>query len=69
MMYIMGTSLCTPQTSIREFIGWELHAGGFAGNFGQDNTIALVVDWSFWPCHNYFSMFHLSIRSGYKIEH
>lgn len=39
-----GTHLCIPHTSVRDFIVWEMHAGGMAGHFGRDKTIALVED-------------------------
>ena len=39
-----GTRLCIPHTSVRDFLILELHAGGIAGHFGRDKTIALVED-------------------------
>lgn len=41
--------LCIPNTSLREFLVWELHAGGLAGHFGQAKTIAAVENNFFWP--------------------
>lgn len=41
---LMGPHLCVPQLSLRDFLIWELHAGGAAGHFGRDKTIALVED-------------------------
>ena len=39
-----GTCLCMPNTSLREQVVWELHAGGAAGHFGCEKTIAMVED-------------------------
>ncbi|VVA38897.1 PREDICTED: reverse mRNAase, partial [Prunus dulcis] len=44
-----GTQLCIPRTSLRDFLVWELHAGGLAGHFGKDKTITLVADRFYWP--------------------
>ena len=38
------TKLCIPWTSFRDLLIWEMHAGGLAGHFGRDKTIALVED-------------------------
>jgi len=44
-----GTKLCLPDSSMREFVVSELHAGGLAGHFGRDKTISLVEDRFHWP--------------------
>ena len=44
-----GTKLCVPRTSRRDFLIWELHAGGLAGHFGVHKTTRLVEDQFFWP--------------------
>ena len=43
------TKLCVPRTSFRDLLVWEMHAGGLAGHFGRDKTIALVEDRFYWP--------------------
>ena len=43
------TRLCIPRTSLRDFLVWELHAGGLAGHFGRNKTIELVEAQFFWP--------------------
>ena len=40
--------LCIPHTSVRDFIIWELHAGGLSGHFGRDKTIKFVETQFFW---------------------
>lgn len=35
--------------SLRDFLVWEMHAGGLAGHFGREFTIALVSDGFYWP--------------------
>ncbi|KAK8950725.1 hypothetical protein KSP39_PZI004146 [Platanthera zijinensis] len=44
-----GSRLCVPQTSLQDFLVWELHAGRVAGHFGCDKTIELVEDRFFGP--------------------
>uniref|UniRef100_A0A2N9H1M6 Integrase catalytic domain-containing protein n=1 Tax=Fagus sylvatica TaxID=28930 RepID=A0A2N9H1M6_FAGSY len=41
--------LCIPRTSIRDFLVWEIHAGGLAGHFGRDKTIEEVERQFYWP--------------------
>ena len=47
-----GSKLCILYTLLRDFLIWELHDGGLAGNLGQDKTIALIVDPLFWRSLN-----------------
>ena len=41
------TSLCILSTSMHEYLLWELHAGGLAGNFDRDKTTAIIEDMFF----------------------
>ena len=47
-----ANKLCIPQTSMRDFLIWEIHPDGLSGHFGHDKTIEEVeerhcqVDWS-----------------------
>ena len=44
-----GSKLCIPKTSFRDFLVWEMHAGGLVGHLGKDRTIDLVADHFYWP--------------------
>ena len=44
-----ANKLCIPCTSVRDFLVWELHAGGLVGHFGQDKTIEEVERQFYWP--------------------
>ncbi|XP_022847564.1 uncharacterized protein LOC111370094 [Olea europaea var. sylvestris] len=44
-----ANKLCIPRTSVRDFIVWEIHAGGLAGHFGRDKTIEEVECQFYWP--------------------
>ncbi|GJY90487.1 RNA-directed DNA polymerase [Tanacetum coccineum] len=44
-----GARLCIPFCSLREAIVLEGHAGGLAGHFGRDNTLALLREHFYWP--------------------
>nr|GEV75917.1 RNA-directed DNA polymerase [Tanacetum cinerariifolium] len=41
--------LCIPLCSLREAIILEGHAGGLAGHFGRDKTLALLREQFYWP--------------------
>jgi hypothetical protein len=48
--YLFKTNkLCIPRTLVRDFIVWEIHAGGLAGHFGRDKTIEEVERQFYWP--------------------
>ncbi|GJV96511.1 putative CCCH-type zinc finger family protein [Tanacetum coccineum] len=44
-----GVRLCIPLCSLREAIILEGHAGGLAGHFGRDKTLALLHEQFYWP--------------------
>ena len=33
-----ANKLCIPRSLVRDFLVWEIHVGGLAGNFGQENN-------------------------------
>ena len=37
-----ANKLCIPQSPMRDFLVWEIHAGGLAGHFSRDKTIEEV---------------------------
>ena len=39
-----ANKLCIPWSLVRDFLVWEIHAGGLAGHFGRDKTIKEVVN-------------------------
>ena len=41
--------LCIPRTSLRDFLSWEIYAGGLTGHFGQNKTIDVVEHLFYWP--------------------
>jgi hypothetical protein len=40
--FFKANRLCIPHTSMRDFLVWEIHAGGLAVHFGRDKTIEEV---------------------------
>ncbi|GKB17811.1 zinc finger, CCHC-type containing protein [Tanacetum coccineum] len=44
-----GARLCIPLSSLRDAIILESQAGGLAGHFGRDRTLALICDQFYWP--------------------
>ncbi|GJT87586.1 transposon ty3-I gag-pol polyprotein [Tanacetum coccineum] len=44
-----GAWLCITLCSLREAIVFEDHAGGLAGHFGRDKTLALLREQFYWP--------------------
>ena len=44
-----ANKLCIPRTSVRDFLVWEVHAGGLSGHFGRDKTIEEVERQFYWP--------------------
>ena len=41
--------LCIPLTPLRDWLTWECHSGGLAGNFGCDKTITMIQHSFNWP--------------------
>ena len=37
-----NNKLCIPRTSVRDFLVWELHAGGLSDHFSRTKTIEAV---------------------------
>ena len=46
---VKSNRLCIPNTSIREFLVWQIHQGGLVGHFGQDKTLKDVEHRFYWP--------------------
>lgn len=44
-----GNKLCVPKSSIQELLVKEAHAGGIAGHFGIDKTLAVLQEHFYWP--------------------
>ena len=44
-----ANQLCIPQGSTRDFIIFEVHAGGLSGHFGRSKTIELLERQFYWP--------------------
>ncbi|XP_075640578.1 uncharacterized protein LOC142612363 [Castanea sativa] len=44
-----SNKLCIPRSSVRDFLVWEIHAGGLAGYFARDKTIEQVERQFYWP--------------------
>ncbi|XP_071704931.1 uncharacterized protein [Rutidosis leptorrhynchoides] len=44
-----GSRLCVPNSSLRDSIILESHAGGMAGHFGMNKTLSLVNSRFYWP--------------------
>ena len=44
-----ANKLCIPQSSVRDFLVWEIHAGGLVSHFGRDKTIEEVEHQFYWP--------------------
>ena len=44
-----ANKLCIPRSSVRDFLVWEIHAGGLTGHFGRDKTIEEVECQFYWP--------------------
>ena len=40
--------LCIPRTSLRDFLSWEVHAGGLVGHFDWNKTIEFVEHRFYW---------------------
>jgi len=45
----LDRKLCIPRTFLREFLMWELHAGGLARHFKNEKTIEATEYQFYWP--------------------
>ena len=48
-VFISRPKLCTLRTSFREFLVWELHAGGLVGHFEIEKTLEAIEYQFYWP--------------------
>ncbi|XP_072986675.1 uncharacterized protein [Typha latifolia] len=44
-----ANKLCVLRTFVRDFLVWDIHAGGLSGHFGRDKTIEKVERQFYWP--------------------
>ena len=43
-----ANNLCIPRTSVRDFLVWEVYAGGLSRHFGRDKTVEEVKRQFYW---------------------